>query len=215
MLVLAKAPVAGRAKTRLCPPLSPAEAAEIAEAALADTLESVARCRADHKIVALEGPPGDWLPEGMHVVPQRGDDLDERLAHAWAATADISGGWGAQIGMDTPQVSADELDAVLDLVDAAPNAAVLGHAADGGWWTIALRGTDPRRVFTGVPMSTPRTGEAQAARLRALGLDVRLAPAQRDNDTPADQAAVAATIPDSRTAAAWRHCLDTTAAKAS
>ena len=171
VLVVAKSPIPGRVKTRLCPPCSPVEAAAIAEAALADTLAAVAGCSAEHKVVALDGPPGAWLPEGMHVVPQRGRGLDERLAHAWMATRRYTGGWGVQIGMDTPQVTAGELDGLLGLL-AAPGrrpTAVLGPAADGGWWTIGLPGTDPRRVFLGVPTSTTTTGSHQAARLRHLG----------------------------------------------
>jgi len=216
VLVMAKAPVPGRVKTRLCPPLSPGEAAVIAEAALADTLEAVAGCGADHKVLALDGAPGDWLPEGVLVVQQRGRGLAERLAHAWADT----GGWGVQIGMDTPQVTAAELDALLESVLAptpppARDAAVLGLASDGGWWTIGLRGTDPRAAFSGVPMSTAHTGRAQAARLHALGLHVRFARPHRDVDTVADLAAVASTIPGSRTARAWRQWVDMRPAKAS
>src|SRR5690606_23084798 len=64
LLVMAKAPVAGRVKTRLVPPLSAAEAAAVAEAALADTLEAVAACGAERRVLALDGEPGPWLPEG-------------------------------------------------------------------------------------------------------------------------------------------------------
>ncbi|HEY2637380.1 MAG TPA: glycosyltransferase, partial [Solirubrobacteraceae bacterium] len=84
---MAKAPVAGLVKTRLCPPLSPEEAAAVAEAALADTLAAVGACRADRKIIALDGRPGPWLPEGFDVVPQTGRGLALRLANAWAATS--------------------------------------------------------------------------------------------------------------------------------
>jgi hypothetical protein len=106
--------------------------------------------------------------------------------------------------MDTPQVTSDELDALLELVASQPRSAVLGPASDGGWWTIGLRGTDPRRVFTGVPMSTAHTGQAQLTRLRELGLRVRLVHERCDIDTAADLAAVALTIPQSATAAAWQ-----------
>ena len=173
-------------------------------------------CGADRKVVALDGAPGDWLPEGIEVVPQRGVGLAARLAHAWIET----GGWGVQIGMDTPQVTTADLDALLECALAPPprsarDAAVLGLASDGGWWTIGLRGADPRAVFGGVPMSSPRTGWFQAARLRALGLHVRFAKPRRDIDTVADLAAVASAIPGSRTAGAWRDYMDASAVKAS
>jgi hypothetical protein len=202
---MAKAPVPGRVKTRLCPPCTPEEAAAVAEAALADTLDAVARCGAARRILALEGEPGPWLPAGFEVIEQRGDGLADRLANAWAD----AGGPGIQIGMDTPQVRPRDLDRLLRMV--VPGRAVLGHAVDGGWWVIGLAGggltggglthADAHAVFAGVPMSTPVTGDRQERRLRDLGLLVRRAPVLRDVDTVADLAAVAAAAPGTRTAA--------------
>lgn len=192
-LVLAKAPVAGRVKTRLCPPCTPEQAAALAEAALADTLEAVAACAARRRILALDGDPGPWLPPGFEIIRQRGNGLGERLAYAWAA----AGGAGVQLGMDTPQVTAALLDAALAALDAT--AAALGHAADGGWWAIALRRPDSD-VFLGVPMGTVSTGRLQEARLRALGLDVTTLPVLADLDTVDDFPAVVEAAPLSRTA---------------
>ena len=203
---MAKSPRPGRVKTRLCPPCTPQEAAEVATAALADTLDAVAACGAARKVLALDGEPGPWLPPGFEVVPQRGGALDERLTNAWADT----GGPGLQIGMDTPQVTAEELDALLALLTAPPPTddcratALLGPAADGGWWVIGLPGTDPHLVFPRVPMSTAATGRAQADRLWSMGLAVLEAPVRRDIDTVEDLRAVAASIPCSRTAVAAR-----------
>ena len=185
LLVMAKAPVPGRVKTRLCPPCTPEEAAALAEAALADTLEAVAVCSAARKILALDGAPGPWLPPGFEVVPQATGGLDRRLAAAWS----VAGGPGVQIGMDTPQVTPGLLDVALAALDRT--GAALGLAVDGGWWAIGLRRPDPR-AFLDVPMSTSRTGEAQRTRLRALGLDVTPLPTLVDLDTVADLAAVTA-----------------------
>ncbi|HWH34838.1 MAG TPA: DUF2064 domain-containing protein, partial [Acidimicrobiales bacterium] len=130
LLVMAKEPRAGRVKTRLCPPCTPEEAASVAEASLADTLDAVAACGAGRKVVALAGTPGAWLPSGFELIEQRGDTFAERLANAWADTA----GAGVQIGMDTPQVGAGELDQLLALLaGGGGRRAVLGPAADGGW----------------------------------------------------------------------------------
>lgn len=183
VLVMAKSPVPGRVKTRLCPPCTPAEAAALAGAALADTLAAVAACGARRRILALDGAPGPWLPPGFQVIPQAAGGLDRRLAAAWTA----AGGPGVQIGMDTPQVTAALLDGALAALDAAP--AALGHAVDGGWWAVALRRADPR-AFLDVPMSTGRTGALQEARLRRLGLDVAPLPALVDLDSVADLPAV-------------------------
>jgi rSAM/selenodomain-associated transferase 1 len=197
LLVMAKAPVAGRVKTRLCPPCTPAEAAAIAEAALADTLDAVAACGAGRRIVALDGAPGPWLPPGFEVIPQVDGGFDRRLAAAWAA----AGGAGVQIGMDTPQVTPALLDGALASLDDTP--AALGLAVDGGWWAIGLRRPDPR-VFMGIPMSTETTGAAQHARLRSLALSVTMLPALVDLDTAADIPAVTASGSAIRTAAQAR-----------
>ena len=185
VLVVAKAPVRGLVKTRLCPPCTPHEAAALAQAALADTLAAVAACGAARRVLALDGPPGPWLPPAFHVVAQSGGTLDQRLAAAWTA----AGGPGVQIGMGTPQVTPDLLDQALAALDVT--SAALGHAEDGGWWAVALRRPDAH-AFLGVPMSTRGTGSAQEARLRALGHDVRRLPTLVDLDTVADLPAVTA-----------------------
>ena len=103
--------------------------------------------------------------------------------------------------MDTPQVTADLLDASLArLLDPGVDA-VLGPALDGGWWAIGLHRHHPR-LFDGIPMSTGDTGRCQAARLAELGLATAWLPALRDLDTMADAEAVATQCPTSRTAAA-------------
>ncbi|SDU78036.1 TIGR04282 family arsenosugar biosynthesis glycosyltransferase [Jiangella alkaliphila] len=200
VLVVAKEPVPGRVKTRLCPPLDPAEAARVAEAALADTLDAVARCGADRRILALDGRPGPWLPPGFEVVPQVRGPLGVRLAAAWR----YAGGPGVQLGMDTPQVTPSLLDEALGLL--SDGRALLGPAEDGGWWALGLARWR-RGVFDGVPMSTAHTGAWQAERLRSLGLTVTPLPVLRDLDTAADAVAVAQAAPESRTAAVVRSLL--------
>jgi hypothetical protein len=191
---MAKAPVPGRVKTRLCPPLSPVEAASVAEAALADTLSAVTGCGADRRLLALDGEPGLWTPPGFTVIPQRGEGFAARLAAAWFD----AGGPGVQIGMDTPQVTSDLLDACLAATDAPAVTATLGLAADGGWWALGLdKGWDVD-VFAGVPMSTPVTGARQRASLLAAGHRVGDLPVLVDVDTIDDARHVAQKAPASR-----------------
>lgn len=199
VLVMAKAPEPGRVKTRLCPPCDPVEAATLAEAALADTCEAVARSGAGRRVVALDGRPGDWLPPGFEIIVQRGRSLDERLANAWT---DI-GGPGVQIAMDTPQITPAALDEALGLLGVPSTTALLGRALDGGWWAIGLQRADPR-VFIGVPMSVPYTGAAQHRRLRVLGHRVVELPPMRDVDRIDDAVAVSQIAPATRFATAVR-----------
>jgi rSAM/selenodomain-associated transferase 1 len=197
LIVIAKEPVPGRVKTRLAPELGEDGAAELAAAALADTLATVAETPAGPRLLALDGSPGRWLPEGFDIVPQRGDGLGERLAAAFAD----AGGPSVLVGMDTPQLTpALVADAVAELCRDDIEA-VIGLAADGGWWTLGLRRPDPA-VFDGVPMSEPDTGAAQIAALERLGLSYSRLPVLRDVDTIDDALAVAAEAPDSRFARA-------------
>lgn len=195
LLVLAKAPVPGRSKTRLTPPLTTVEAAAVAEAALADTLEAVAACGADRRIIALDGEPGPWLPEGFAIVSQVDGTFNERLAAAWA----FAGGPGLQIGMDTPQVTPDLLDASLAVVADEGRDAALGLAEDGGWWALGLA-RPHAEAFAGVPMSQGDTGLMQRKQLEALGLGVADLPVLRDLDYAEDARAIAVLAPQTRTA---------------
>ena len=194
LLVIAKQPVPGRVKTRLVPPCTYEQAAALAEAALADTLNTMLLVPARRRIVVLDGKPGPWLPSGFDVVPQCGGPLDERLASAFAAV----NGPALLIGMDTPQVTPGLLTVDWQAADAW-----FGPAADGGFWALGLRVPDPA-LLRGVPMSTPVTGAIQRARLLRAGLRVADLPQLRDVDTAADAVAVACEAPLSRFAARAR-----------
>ncbi|MFD8730218.1 MULTISPECIES: DUF2064 domain-containing protein [Streptomyces] len=197
LLVIAKEPVPGRVKTRLCPPFSPAEAAELAAAALADTLETVLALPARRRVLVLDGRPGPWVPPGVEVVPQSGGGLDERLAAAFGRCT----GPALLVGMDTPQLTPALLAPAL-----APDAwegcdAWFGPAEDGGFWALGLAQPDPA-LLRGVPMSVPETGAVQRRRLVEAGLAVRDLPVLLDVDTASDAHRVAADAPGGRFATA-------------
>jgi hypothetical protein len=194
LVVIAKAPVPGRSKTRLCPPCTPTEAALVARAALEDTLEVVARTPGvARRIVALDGEPGPWLPDGFEVVPQPDGGLAPRLAGTFARVHAPA----LLIAMDTPQVTTELLGGAVRTLARPGVDAVLGLSEDGGYWAIGLAHADGE-VFDDVPMSSPRTGPAQLARLRDLGLRVELLPRLRDVDDFEDALAIAEGVPGSR-----------------
>jgi rSAM/selenodomain-associated transferase 1 len=194
LIVIAKAPVAGRAKTRLCPPCSLEQAAVLAEAALRDTLEAVAAVAGRRRrLLVLDGSSARLVPDGFELHRQRSGGLGNRLAGAFAAAA----GPAFLVGMDTPQVEPDHLERGLAELERSTVDAVLGRAHDGGYWAIGLRRPD-ERVFEGVPMSTPTTGAAQRRRLDELGLRTVELEELRDFDTIDDARAVAAERPGSR-----------------
>jgi uncharacterized protein len=215
LLVLAKAPVPGHVKTRLCPPLSPPVAAEVAAASLLDSLGtamSAARSLgAKPPVVALSGhldagPRRDELIAALRecrVIGQRGTTLGERLASAHLHCRRLHPGAATvQIGMDTPQVDPDLLVHAVDCLDSAD--AALGLAADGGWWALALRGPHHAQALRGIPMSRSDTGMRTRDALASLDLTVATLPVLRDVDHWPDAIAVAALAPASHFSTAVR-----------
>ncbi|KDN16218.1 TIGR04282 family arsenosugar biosynthesis glycosyltransferase [Amycolatopsis rifamycinica] len=211
LLVVAKAPVAGLAKTRLCPPATPAQAAEIAAAALLDTLDAVGAVPGALPVVAMTGDLGAAARTAelgaalrrSTVIAQRGWDFGARLANAHADAAAVHAGLPIlQIGMDTPQVTPESLAAAAAPVVHGGHDAVLGPAADGGWWALGL--ADPRhaQVLAGVPMSREDTGERTLRALTASGLRPRRGAVLSDVDTMADARSVAELCPHGRFARA-------------
>ena len=200
VLVVAKAPVPGLAKTRIAATVGDEAAALLAAAALLDTLETVAALGWP-VVVAMTGELGHAVRadeitcalSGVRVVPQRGDGLGERLAHAHT---DADGGHGVvQVGMDTPQLTVrDYLDAGAEV---RKGSRVLGPAADGGWWLLGLPEPAEAVVLADVGMSVDDTA---AQTEQALG-DVERLRTVRDMDTWADALDIAEGIPLSRVAA--------------
>ncbi len=189
LLVIAKAPVPGGVKTRLCPPCTPRQAAGVAAAALADTLDTVSAAPAVRRTLLRSGQYP--APRGWHTMPQRGAGLGQRLVHGYADTA-LPGTASLLIGMDTPQVTAALLADVADRLASDGVEAVLGPATDGGWWALGLRDPGHAAVLDTVPMSTADTGARTVAALRARGIAVDILPVLRDVDTADDAYAVAA-----------------------
>ncbi len=190
VLVVAKAPVPGLAKTRLAASVGAEVAADIAAAALLDTLDAVAAAPVARRVVAMTGDLDkacrraeirDRLAD-FTVIDQRGDCFAERLTHAHEDAA--SGLPVLQIGMDTPQVSPaliGECGAALQDSDA-----VLGLADDGGWWVLGVQDPAMAGCLCHVPMSQPDTGAHTLLALFDAGLGVRLVPELTDVDTIGD-----------------------------
>ena len=194
LLVIAKDPLPGRAKTRLCPPCDPEQAARLAEAALHDTLDVVLGVPAASHVLVLDGDDARWRHPGLEIIPQRGEGLAARLGHAFA---DVDGP-ALLVGMDTPQLTAELLQSGLAAL--AGHDAVLGPACDGGYWSVGLSGP-VAGPFDGVPMSAHDTLARQRERFDFLGLHRHEQPTLRDVDTIEDARAVAALAPGSRFAA--------------
>jgi uncharacterized protein len=177
LLVVAKAPEPGRAKTRLAATVGDGVAADIASAALLDTLDAVAAAPVAARVVALTGDVDAAAGgaeirqrlESFTVIEQRGDDFADRLVNAHVDSS-IGGYPVLQIGMDTPQVTADLLTGCARQLLESP--AVLGLACDGGWWVLGVGTPAMAECLRTVPMSQSDTGERTLKALRDNGIDV-------------------------------------------
>lgn len=197
LLIVAKAPVPGLAKTRIGRVRGHAHAAEIAAAALLDTLATAASTGWP-VVVAMTGHLSDAARSDeiataladVTVVEQRGDDFGERLANAHV---DADAGHGVvQVGMDSPQVTVADYEQAGEAL--RRGATVLGPASDGGWWLLGVQQGRDAAVLPAVPMSRPDTAERT---IEALGGEVELLRTLTDIDTWDDVVAVAADLPGS------------------
>jgi len=129
------------------------------------------------------------------VVPQRGESLGVRLAHAFADTY-RPGTATVLVGMDTPQIGVQDLSSAFrELVVPGGPGAVLGPASDGGWWALGLRDGRDAAVLADIATSTATTGAETWEALRQRGLRVTALRVLTDVDSAVDAHAVSALCP--------------------
>jgi uncharacterized protein len=206
LAVMTKAPQAGRVKTRLTPPLTPEEAAELNKCFLRDTVTaissacsnpSVSKAHASHSEAATaargiavytpvgaEAAYGDILPAHFALLPQRGDTFGERL---WLAVEDLCK-CGFQsvclINSDSPTVPDEHFSTAVELLSTREERLVLGPSDDGGYYLIGVK--KPRRhLFEQIDWSTERVLNQTMQRATEIGLEVKLLPTGYDVDDAA------------------------------
>ncbi len=210
VLVVAKAPAPGVVKTRLALTVGDRFAAELAAAALLDTIE-VCAAAFDTCLLALTGElagaaRGDELVaalSGWSVFGQRGDGLGERLVNAHGDAARRSRRPVLQVGMDTPQMGRDQLSELAGMLSGQDCDAVLGPADDGGWWLLGVTAPALVEGLASVPMSSGRTCAETLRMLHGNGASVLFGPQLRDVDVVGDAVAVSRDFPHLEFAARW------------
>lgn len=208
--VFAKIPDREPVKTRLQAVLDSAQAERFQLASLADVLETAARVTdtpwlfvsqgADNRerlgaLLAIHGLDAAIWPR-IHLAPQEGSDLGERMAHAFATMHASAAGIESEDGMlllgsDSPTLPGAFVHRALAALTRAD--VVLGPAPDGGYWGIGLRRPVPE-LFAGIPWSTSTTRDATLERADALDLRATLGDAWSDVDRPEDLATLAAQV---------------------
>lgn len=186
---MTKAPVAGRVKTRLSPPLTPDEAAALNVCFLRDLSESIDRALRDAAAIGVgiytpvgsEAAYDNILPGSFLLLPQRGEDFGERLLNAVSDLLDAGFGSVCLINSDSPTVPASSFaDAAKELAKLGDRV-VLGPSDDGGYYLIGVKKLY-RRLFEGIDWSTERVLEQTVERAQEIGLQVHQLPAGFDVD---------------------------------
>ncbi|MEO8127210.1 MAG: TIGR04282 family arsenosugar biosynthesis glycosyltransferase [Bryobacteraceae bacterium] len=181
IILFAKAPIPGRVKTRLQPPLSPGEAASLHEGFVHDLilrLQSFTRASLE---LHTDIPTDAWARTGVAQRLQSEGDLPLKMFHA-LQQALLRGHERAMIvGTDAPTLPVEHLEQLL----ASESDVALGPTDDGGYYAIACRHTHPA-MFDHVIWSGPQTLEHTVHAIERAGLSVALGPRWFDVDEPAD-----------------------------
>jgi rSAM/selenodomain-associated transferase 1 len=207
LVIFAKAPVPGQVKTRLCPPLTPDEAATLHGSFVIDMLERTKVATAKLKLPLdryLACAPSSTLVffqimeerQSVKLIDQVGDDLGARMQQAFATMF----GKGYQrvfiVGADVPSLPLDHYKQALTQLDT--HDIVLGPALDGGYYLLGLKQPRPE-LFADIAWSTDRVLTATQEKAAGLGLKVALLPSWRDVDTIDDlQALIDASAADAK-----------------
>jgi rSAM/selenodomain-associated transferase 1 len=189
--VMTKAPRAGRVKTRLVPPLTAAEAAQLNVCFLRDTAAAISRASVEKGCgIAVYTPVGaeadyvDILPREFQLIPQRGNAFGERLEHAVEDLFAIGFASVCLIDSDSPTVPPDVYVEAARSLSMHGDRVVLGPSEDGGYYLIGLKQND-RRLFQDIEWSTERVLEQTKTRAAELGLQLELLPTCYDVDDQA------------------------------
>ena len=184
LLVVAKQPFPGQTKTRLCPPLSHSQAAELYECFLRDTLDVMRQVRDVHCVIGfLPEDAHDYfrqLAPSMKLTCQVGASLGERLDHL--LTEVLVNGLQRAVVMDSdsPTLPAEYISQAFDLLTDAD--VVIGPTRDGGYYLIGMKQPQPH-LLRDVQMSTPHVLADTLKLAKATGLAVSLLPTWYDVDT--------------------------------
>jgi uncharacterized protein len=203
LAVMTKAPQAGRVKTRLIPPLTPEEAAELNKCFLRDTAATISSvcsrrpvgdAHASHSEaataacgIAVYTPVGaelaysDVLPADFSLLPQRGDDFGERLYFAVEDLFKCGFDSLCLIDSDSPTVPAENFKQAVELLGRSEDRVVLGPSDDGGYYLIGMK--KPHwHLFEQIDWSTEHVLNQTMQRATEIGIEVKLLPSGYDVD---------------------------------
>jgi rSAM/selenodomain-associated transferase 1 len=187
LAIMTKAPRAGIVKTRLQPPLTAEEAAQLNVCFLRDIGAAIVGAGGESKGVGVFTPAGseddyvNVLPSDFHLIPQRGDSFGERLMNAATDLLRVGFESCCLINSDSPTVTAEAFHQAVVQLQGTDNRIVLGPSDDGGYYLIGMRKAY-RRLFEDIDWSTERVFIQTLERARELTLGVHVLPKFYDID---------------------------------
>jgi rSAM/selenodomain-associated transferase 1 len=214
LAVMTKAPQPGRVKTRLVPPLTPEEAAELNKCFLRDTATAISSVCSGRPVgdaskmqfehagashseastaacgIAVYTPVGaesaynDILPPAFALLPQRGDKFGERLYSAVEDLFRCGFELVCLIDSDSPTVPAANFAETVELLSTTEDRVVLGPSDDGGYYLIGVK-KPHRHLFDQIDWSTERVLNQTMQRATEIGIEVKLLPTGYDVDDDA------------------------------
>jgi rSAM/selenodomain-associated transferase 1 len=214
LAIMTKAPQAGRVKTRLVPPLTPEEAAELNKCFLRDTAAAISRACSRRPVgdaskmqfehtgashseaataaceIAVYTPVGaesaytDVLPSDFSLLPQRGDKFGERLYLAIEDLSKCGFDSWCLIDSDSPTVPAENFEQAVELLSTSEDRVVLGPSDDGGYYLIGMK-KPHRHLFEQIDWSTERVFNQTMQRATEIGIEVKRLPTGYDVDDDA------------------------------
>lgn len=181
LIVVAKWPVAGEVKTRLCPPLTLEEAAGLYECFLLDSFDQYRRLK-DLNVIVSYFPPeakdifASLAPNSFDLLEQGGGDLGEKFIHAFDYSFSLGYESVAIMGSDHPTLPLEFIQKLYDLLERPENDVVIGPSLDGGYYALGLKSLQ-RRIFQDINWSTSTVFAETLERANELSLSVgRLTP---------------------------------------
>lgn len=188
LVIFGKAPIPGQVKTRLCPPLTPDEAATLQGSLVLDVVE---RARASAKsgqydMVFACAPSREHVffkvledRQGLRLLDQVGGDLGARMHQAFQELFDRGYRHVVIVGTDVPTLPGSTFAAAFRTLQ--DHDLVLGPALDGGYYLIGLKRPAPD-LFAGIPWSSDQVAALTREKAEVLGLKTALLPPYRDLD---------------------------------
>ena len=187
LVVVAKAPVPGEVKTRLCPDLTIGEATNLYRCFIQDRIKEIGNLTAMD--LAISYTPEDskqyftrFITAGFHLFPQRGKNLGERLSNIFEDKLADEYDAVSIIDSDTPDLPRSIVQQSFQLLMSNGVDAVFGPCDDGGYYLVGMRKPHPE-LFQDVPWSTDAVLDITLERAAKLGIRTKLLPGWNDLDT--------------------------------